>query len=190
MRTHVALLRGINVGGHNHLSMPDLREVMTGLGHTDVATYVQSGNVVFTCAEPGADTEHIAGAIERAIADTLGVRPRVVVLTREDLAQTVADNPYPDETNPKCVHGVFRAEPMGPDEVAALDATLDRAREKGSGDEAEAVGRTLFLHTPNGVGGSELVAQLGRAGGVLAPGAASTARNWATVVSLAAMLEA
>ena len=48
MRTHVALLRGINVGGRNKVPMADLRELMTSLGLTDVTTYIQSGNVVFT----------------------------------------------------------------------------------------------------------------------------------------------
>ena len=91
MPTHVALLRGINVGGRNRVAMADLREVVLGLGHTEVATYIQSGNVVFTSEE--ADTARIATALERAIAKHLGVRPTVVVLTRAELAQVVADNP-------------------------------------------------------------------------------------------------
>jgi uncharacterized protein (DUF1697 family) len=91
MPTHVALLRGINVGGRNRVAMADLREVVLGLGHTEVATYIQSGNVVFTSEE--ADTARIAAALERAIAKHLGVRPTVVVLTRAELAQVVADNP-------------------------------------------------------------------------------------------------
>jgi uncharacterized protein (DUF1697 family) len=49
--THVALLRGINVGGRNRVAMAALREVVEGLGHTGVATYIQSGNVVFTSEE-------------------------------------------------------------------------------------------------------------------------------------------
>ena len=51
MATHVALLRGINVGGRNKVAMADLREIMASLGHTDVATYIQSGNVVFSTDE-------------------------------------------------------------------------------------------------------------------------------------------
>ena len=52
MATHVALLRGINVGGRNRVAMADLREVVVGLGHSDVSTYIQSGNVLFS-AGPG-----------------------------------------------------------------------------------------------------------------------------------------
>jgi uncharacterized protein (DUF1697 family) len=71
MPTHIALLRGINVGGRNRVAMADLRTVVLGLGYTDVATYIQSGNVVFTGEE--AETAMIAAALERAIADP--VRP-------------------------------------------------------------------------------------------------------------------
>jgi Protein of unknown function (DUF1697) len=60
--------------------MADLREVVLGLGHTDVATCIQSGNVVFTSEE--SDTATIAAALERAIAEHLGVQPKVIVLTR------------------------------------------------------------------------------------------------------------
>ena len=97
MPTHIALLRGINVGGRNRVAMAGLCQVVLGLGYTDVATYIQSGNVVFTSEE--ADTATIAAALERAIAEHLGVRPKVVVLTRAELARVVADNPFPEEPN-------------------------------------------------------------------------------------------
>jgi uncharacterized protein (DUF1697 family) len=183
MPTHVALLRGINVGGRNRVAMAALREVVEGLGHTEVATYIQSGNVVFTSQE--ADPAGIAGALERAIGDRLEVRPRVVVLSREDLARVVADNPFPDQPNPKLVHAVFRDGPLSPEELAAVDAAQERAREVGSRDEARVVGATLYLHTPDGFGRSELAAQLTRAGA----GTAATARNWATVRKLLDMCE-
>ena len=51
MATHVALLRGINVGGNNKVPMADLRAVVASLGHTAVSTYIQSGNVLFTARE-------------------------------------------------------------------------------------------------------------------------------------------
>jgi uncharacterized protein (DUF1697 family) len=185
--THVALLRGINVGGRNRVAMADLREVVTSLGHTDVATYIQSGNVIFTSKE--ADTKALAAALERAIAEALSVALRVVVLSRDELSQVIADNPYPDETNPKCLHAAFMSEVMGPDEVAAVAAAVQRARKKGSRDEAQVVGRTLFLRTPDGLGRSELAAQLARAGGALAAEAATTMRNWATVGKLLALCD-
>jgi len=74
MPTHIAQLRGINVGGRNRVAMADLREVVLGLGHTEVVTYIQSGNVVFT--SEGADTATIAAALERAIAENWACSPR------------------------------------------------------------------------------------------------------------------
>ena len=180
--THVALLRGINVGGRNRVAMADLREVVTSLGHTEVTTYVQSGNVVFT--SPDADTGALVAALEQRIGERLSVRPRLVVLSRAELAAVVAANPFPDETNPKCLHALFRGTEFGPDEARAVAAAQQRAAQLGSPDEARVVGRTLFLRTPDGLGRSELAAQLARTG------ADTTARNWATVTKLLARLDA
>src|SRR6516164_5423529 len=133
MATHIALLRGINVGGHNKVAMADLREVVTSLGHADVVTYIQSGNVVFTAGEPEPDAKALASGLEQAIATALGVRPAVIVLSREYLAQAVRDNPYASEPNPKCVHAVFFAEPP-PALAAALGAAAEREAERGGRD--------------------------------------------------------
>jgi uncharacterized protein (DUF1697 family) len=184
MPRYVALLRGINLGGRNRVAMADLRQLTEALGHTEVATYINSGNVVFT--SPDTDCGALAAALEQAIARSLAVRPAVVVLSRADLAQVIADNPFPDEANPRCLHAVFRRLDLAPDAIAAVEEAQQRARAKGSRDEAVPVGRALFLHTPDGLGRSELAAQLSRSG-VQADG---TARNWATVTRLAAMLEA
>lgn len=185
MPTHLALLRGINVGGRNKVAMADLRQVATSLGHTEVATYIQSGNVVFTAK--ATDTAALAAALEKAIAGTLGVRPRVVVLSRDELAQVVNDNPYPEEPNPKLVHAIFLGEDPRPELVAAVAAAQRQVAQKGSRDSAQVVGRTVFLHTPDGFGRSELAARL--AGGAKSPAAAGTARNWATVTKLLDMCD-
>ena len=187
MPTHVALLRGINVGGRNRVAMAALREVVEGLGHTGVATYIQSGNVVFTSEE--ADPATLAAALERAIADQLGVRPKVVVLTREQLAQVVADNPFHEEDNPRQVHALFWNGPLGPEELAAVAAAQRQAGEAGGRDEAKVVGTTMYLHTPDGYGRSELAARLARIGGGRTAATAATARNWATVRKLLAMCD-
>jgi uncharacterized protein (DUF1697 family) len=183
MARYVALLRGINVGGRNKVAMADLRQIATSLGHTEVATYIQSGNMVFT--SPDTSVSGLADALEEVIAARLGVQPAVVVLSRPELARVIADNPFPDEIAPKFLHAVFRREEMSPEGIAAVAAAQQRARAKGSRDEAVVVGRTLFLRTPDGLGRSELAAQLARS----AAQTAGTARNWATVTRLLAMLE-
>ncbi len=184
MATHIALLRGINVGGRNKVAMADLRKVMASLGHTGVVTYIQSGNAVFTTAE--ADTGALASALEQAISAALGVTPAVVVLSREELEQAVRDSPYPDEPNPKYVHAVFFRE-TPPGVAEAIAAGEQREAERGGRDSARMVGRTLFVHTPDGFGRSELALFL--LGRRASPAAAGTARNWATVTKLLALCD-
>jgi uncharacterized protein (DUF1697 family) len=185
MPRYVALLRGINVGGRNKVAMADLRDVVQSLGHTDVATYIQSGNVVFT--SPGADDSALADALEKAIAGRLGVQPAVVVVSQKELAKVIAGNPYPGEDNPKYVHAVFRRSAPGPDALTAIADAHQRAAGKGCRDEYAVSGRVLYLHTPDGLGRSEFAAQLAKPAGRIGQG---TARNWSTVLRLMAMVEA
>jgi len=183
MPRYVALLRGINVGGRNRVAMADLRQLTEALGHAEVATYIQSGNVVFS--SPETDRDALADALEQAIAGSLNVRPAVVVLSRAELAQVVADNPFQGEPDPRCLHAVFRRRDLAPEAIAEVAEAQRRARAKGCRDQAVTVGRTLFLNTPDGLGRSELAAQLARTSAQ----ADGTARNWSTVTRLAAMLD-
>jgi len=187
MPTHVALLRGINLGGHKKVAMAELRELMTSLGHADVATYIQSGNVVFSTDQ--SDNTALAATLEEAVAATLGVTCRVVVLSRDELAQVSRDNPYPDEPNHRALHAVFLSAEPGP-EVANRVATAQRTvAQKGSRDTAEVIGRTIYLHTPDGYGRSDLAAELVKLGQKKTDTVSGTARNWATVSKLLAMCD-
>jgi uncharacterized protein (DUF1697 family) len=180
MPRYLALLRGVNVGGKK-LAMSELRAVAEQLGYTGVSTYIQSGNLLFSCED--SDQPRMARALEHAIAAQAGVQCDVVVLTGADLSQVIADNPYPDEPNPRALHAVVHQDEVGPDGGAELASALDRARAKGCQDEAAAAGRTIYLHTPDGFGRSELAVQFARVHKT------GTARNWATVTKLMAMLE-
>jgi uncharacterized protein (DUF1697 family) len=186
MPTHVALLRGINLGAHKRVAMGELRAVVASLGYTDVATYVQSGNVVFTAQET--DTAALAAALEQAIAESLGVQTPVVVLSRGELAQVVRDNPFPQEPDPKRVHAVFLTGDPAPGTAERVAAAQEQAARKGGRDAARLIGRTLYLHTPDGFGRSDLAATLTRAGST-AIGGTGTARNWSTVTKLLAMCD-
>lgn len=186
MPTHVALLRGINVGGNNRVPMATLRDLVTSVGATDVATYIQSGNVVFTA--DGKSATGLASRLEAAIADALGLRIHVVVLSREELADAVAANPYPEVADPKHLHLGFGVGGGADVEKAVTDAT-EAARAKGSRDEARMVDGVLYLRTPEGLGRSDLAARLGRIGG-RGRDAAGTMRNWATVTKLLALCDA
>ncbi len=182
MPSHVALLRGINLGGHKKVAMAELRAVVAGLGHADVATYVQSGNVLFSTAET--DNAALAAALEEAVATQLGVRSAVLVLSRAELAQVAEANPYQAEPNPRLVHVVFLAADPSPEMTASLAGLLDVVAAKGSRDTGRYLGRALYLHTPDGFGRSPLAALLVRAGGPMSARGAGTARNWATVTKL------
>ena len=188
MASHLALLRGINVGGRNKVPMAELREVVTSLGYTGVTTYIQSGNVLFTT--PETDTAKLASALEAAITGAFGLTSSVVVLSRAELAQILDRNPYPEEPNPKFVHVVFlNAEPP----AALLDrirAAQDAAAAKGSRDAVTAIGPALYLHTPDGFGTSELAQVLFRIVGTTGgKGIAATARNWTTATKLLSLCE-
>ena len=186
MANRIALLRGVNVGGKK-VVMSELRDAVASLGHADVATYIQSGNVLFSSDQ--ADTAKLAADLERAMADRLGVQAGVVVLTRDELAQVVRDNPYAGEPNPRFVHVVFlRADPE-PGTAAGLAEAEGQAAQKGSRDTVRLAGRAIFLHTPDGFGRSELAKLLGRAGGPMSARGAGTARNWATVTKLLALCD-
>lgn len=186
MPSHVALLRGINVGGHNRVAMPALREIVTALGHADVSTYIQSGNLLFTPSGTAA-TSALARELEKAIADAFGIAPRVAVVTRDGLRRTVERSPYADEPNPKFVHAVFFGDPPGTELSAFVTSAVEAAQAKGSPDEATFVDDVLYLHTPAGLGRSELAVQLGKARGPLHTKGSGTARNWTTVTKLLAL---
>ena len=190
MPTYVALLRGVNNLGSRMVTMAELREVVSSLGHCDVATYIQSGNVLFTPrqADGGAtgplDSATLAAEMERAVNDGLGVQARVVVLSREDITRAVRDNPFPDETNSRLLHAIFLPETPGPELTAWVADAVRQVQQTGSRDEARVLGRTVYLHTPDGYPRSELRRFLARSGGPTSPRGAGTARNWATVSRL------
>ena len=190
MASHVALLRGINVGGRNKVPMADLREVVTSLGHTGVSTYIQSGNVLFSTTEH--DTAKLAAALESAIEDRFGIWSSVVVLSRDELARVLAANPYPDEPNPRMVHVVFLNGSPPETLLDRITAAESAVAAKGSRDTVQLAGQALFLHTPDGYGTSERAQNVLK---ILAPpkksrpGLAATARNWATATKLLSLSE-
>jgi uncharacterized protein (DUF1697 family) len=133
----------------------------------------------------GADADAaLAAELEQAIAADIGVRARAVVLSREELARCVRGNPYPGQADPKLLHAVFLPEIPGPSMAAWLADAERQVHAKGSRDQAQVLGRTVYLHTPDGYPRSELRRALARAGGPFSARVAGTARNWATVSKL------
>lgn len=183
--SHLALLRGVNVGGHNRLPMARLREVAARLGWDDVATYIQSGNLVFSA---GGDPAELAEALHEGIRTAAGLDVDVVVLTAAEVAALEEDCPWPQVVDARHVHAVVHPRVLEDDAREAIADAVAAAHRKGARDEAVAVGRVLYVHTPDGAGRSVLMPLLDRAGARARTGW-GTARNLATVRRLRAMVE-
>lgn len=174
--SHVALLRGINVGRAKRIAMADLRALIEELGYRNVRTLLNSGNVVLTAGRTSAAT--IGQRIERAIDERLGVTARVTVLTREELDAAIDANPLASASSDpsRMLVGVLanpadrtRLEPL-----AAQDWT----------PEAMALGpRVAYLWCVDGILESPAATAVNRA-----LGDAVTARNWATMLKLHELL--
>lgn len=171
----IALLRGINIGGHHKLPMKALAATLEDLGLREARTYLQSGNVVFRSNTK--DRAALAAKITAAIAAQHGFAPQVLLLDAEALREAMANNPYPEaEATPACLSLLFLAEvPPHPD-LKALEAL------RASSERFRLVGKVFYLHAPDGFGRSRLAANTERLLGVPATG-----RNWNTVCKLAEM---
>ena len=166
----IALLRGINLAGRNRVSMPELRSALEDAGYKNVATLVQSGNIVLSSSKKPATVAREIGAV---VAD-LGVDCAVVVRTRDELADVIERNPIPEgASKPKLLQVTFFS--SEPD--AAL---VEKLVGQDYGDERlEVSGREAYAWHPGGIHKSKLARELGK--GLRADG---TARNWNTVTKL------
>ncbi|GII24471.1 DUF1697 domain-containing protein [Planosporangium mesophilum] len=182
MAKYAALLRGVNVGGHGTIAMTDLRRVLESLGHTEVSTYLQSGNAVVSSDDD--DPERIGRRIEEGLERDLGLRPSVLIRTGAELATVIAGNPFPQAAieQPKLLHVAFLSAPPDPELAAAIDPGICPPDEFGIGD------RAVYLRYAVSSGRSKLadlvLRQLLRG----RPEVTVTARNWNTVEALAAKL--
>jgi uncharacterized protein (DUF1697 family) len=175
---YVALLRGVNVGGHAKVAMPELRRLLGESGFCAVRTHLNSGNVVFTA--PPEDESLIAARLEQIIADHFGLTVRCLVRGGDYLRAVMAANPFPGQAaDGKIVHATFLSGRVGPDQLAALDAVTFAPDEYRLGD------RVIYLHLPGGLGRSKLAESLARP--AVLKGVTATTRNWNTVTRLAEM---
>lgn len=175
--THIALLGGINVGGHKAVAMSDLRDLLTKLGFADVRSLLQSGNLVFRSdARPDTLLERL---LETETEKRLGVRADVFIRNAKEWKEVVAHNPFRQEAerDPSHLIAMFLKTAVNVKDVKALQAAI-------SGSEIiRGDGRQVYIVYPDGIGRSRvtntfLEGKLGTRG---------TARNWNTVMKLAAL---
>jgi uncharacterized protein (DUF1697 family) len=172
MSRFIALLRGVNVGKSNRVSMADFKEMLQRLGFTQVTTLLNSGNAVFTGS--GHSAAKHAVAIANALAESQGVNVLVVVKSADELSAAVSANPIlVPETDHSRFLVAFASEP------AALKG-LEALQSLAQGSERLVIGQhAAYLHCAAGVLESKVAAALlGNAGRSL------TTRNWATTLKL------
>jgi uncharacterized protein (DUF1697 family) len=173
--THVALLRGINVTGKNSLPMKELAQMFSVAGCTNVRTYIQSGNVIF---ETPGEAAKITQAVTAKIEKKFGYRVPIVTRTSEQLLKTIRENPFLKGADEKMLHVYFLAHSPNTAAIAALDPA------RSAPDAFHVLGQEIYLHLPNGMGRSKLT----NAYFDSKLSTICTARNWATVLKLAAMM--
>ena len=175
MTTYIALFRGINVGGNNILPMKELVGLLEGVGCTNVKTYIQSGNAVFSTEREHKD--ELAEAISAAIQESHGFQPKVLLLTAAELRDALTNSPF-QTTEGKALHFYFLASTPEDPNLAAMEALK-------TNDEDFKLGNSVFyLYAPNGIGRSKLSEKVERLLGVPA-----TARNLNTVNKLITLIE-
>jgi uncharacterized protein (DUF1697 family) len=166
MTSFVALLRAVNVGGTGKLPMSELKSICEELGFDAVRTYIASGNVVFTSRKSEAA---VKAALETRLAAYAGKPVGVLVRTTAEMAQVLADNPFP-KAAPNRTMAVFLDRAPPADTLAGV---------RGQKDEEIRLGRReIYIHYGEGMGKSKLVVAAAKAG---------TARNMNTVAVLAKM---
>lgn len=175
--THVALLRGINVGGRHIVPMAALREAFANAGCTEVATYIQSGNVVFRATAGVA--QRIAGVVARNLGKEFGFEPVIVISSRSAFESIVRDNPFVKAgAAVAALHVGFLADAPGAAQARRLDG------DRSPGDAFAVRGGVIYLHLPNGVARTKLTSAYLDA----TLGTTCTVRNWRTTLKLAGML--
>lgn len=169
MTAFVALLRAVNVGGTGKLPMATLKSLCVDCGFADVATYIASGNVVFTTRKSEAAVQK---ALAAALAEYAGKPVGVLVRTAAEMAEVLANNPFADAP-PNRVVAIFLDAPPPAGCLAAASHVKEEKMALGT--------REIYVHYGDGMADSRLK---------IPAAAAGTARNINTVAKLAQMAAA
>ena len=177
MPIYIALLRAVNVGGHNKIKMEDLRSLFESIGLKPAVTYIQSGNVVFKAKQK--DPAKLAAAIEGAIEERFGFRSPTIVRSQSELDAIISRNPFAGRQglDPSKLLVTFLSSSPGDEGRKKVQAI------KTEPEELILDGREMFIYYKEGIGKSKLPgAMIERALGV-----SGTGRNWNTVLKLSEM---
>ena len=150
MATFISILRGINVSGHNLIPMDALREMYKNLGFSNITTYVQSGNVVFTSLNT--EPENLETKITQQLKNDFVCDVPVIVLTVDKLQQIIDDNPFSKDSSKEqtFLHVTFLS--SKPD----MQAVKTIEEKKLAGEEIAVTDHAVYLYCPNGYGNTKL----------------------------------
>ena len=177
MGTYIALLRGVNVGGHKQVSMAGLRELLTSLGFENPRSLLQSGNLVFSTRKR--PSRSLEDELETETEKHLGLQTRYFIRTAEEWKAIIAANPFPGKARSDPSHLIvmpLREAPKGADVKALQNAITGEERLRVVGTEA-------YITYPEGIGTSKLT--LARIESRLHTN--GTGRNWNTALKLASL---
>ena len=168
----IALMRGINIGGTNKVTMNELREVFTNAGCKEVTSYIQTGNIVFTypIVSISSLVDKVLVKIQEEFVFT--TTPRIMILSLNEFKKAVDENPYKNKGAPNRHHCYFLSdEPDNP--------KLEILKTVQNTEEFELKEKIFFLYTPDGLGRSKLAKNVEKTLGVHA-----TARNYRSVMKI------
>ena len=172
MQTRVALLRGINVGGHHKVIMKELVLLMEQAGYSHVKTYIQSGNIIY----------QVQNTPKARIGDLIKMRwgfsPQVMEFGVNEFLEIARLNPFQSDQGKK-IHLFFLDGPPH----SINESLLEKL--KADSETYQLIGNVFYLYAPEGIGRSKLAAKIGR----VFDGVSLTARNLNTVNKLVSMLE-
>lgn len=177
--TYIALLRGINVGGHRKINMKELKALLEELGLQDVRTYIQSGNIVFN--HTAIEEQSLTAQIETKLKDHYGFDVPTLIRTQAELAECIEQNPFLSDNEPdlKQLYTTFLSAEPDQSRVDSLSAMQYGA------DEFRIMGRTIYLYCRGGYGNTALTNLLFEQK-LKVP---ATTRNWRTINELKRMAE-
>ncbi len=146
MKTYIALLRGINVGGHRKVPMAELRELLTKIGLSNVKSYIQSGNVIFQAKEiPFTQLEN---GIRKSIKTHFGFEVSVMVRTRQQLQKIFDDCPFSEDKKINSYFGILSHYPQEDLVQKAYEKTYEN-------EEYKIINDCLYFYSDKGYGNAK-----------------------------------
>ncbi len=180
MTTCVSLFRGINVGGHQKIRMDELKDLHVSLGLKNVVTYIQTGNVLFT-SDDAANLAQLMKQIEDGFAQKFGFRVDVMVRTKAELQEIIANNPFQNQPTKESKWVVVLFLATRPESLA-----LENLQKTYIGpEELYLIGQELYIYYPDGIGRSKLTNTLIEK----KLKTSGTGRNWNTILQLQTLMK-